>query len=390
VFTVATTASTEFEIDPVAYTGAAGLRALDAKPRGTVTVAFGVLNLADHRFTAKIVHAGDSVGGDQNSAVLGNIVSRAGDQLVIKGAVAIRSDRRAHFQRTVVVNVGPDTKVTRIGEPRLHFDEDDLSVGQRVTIFGEIVNPAVDNSDPLGPDVALVIDATEGHARMLVTHLLGRVTRVVPGQINVELRTIDRLSAAMFNFSGTGSTPLLDADPADYEIATATLPLTSVEYDRPVRVLGFVTAFGAAPPDFTGRTIVGPRDLPAALGVGWGPEGTTAPFSVMTSTSLVIDLANPAIGERHHMLLGREVVDLYDLPSSPSIEQSGPPRVYGITEPGHVELFSNFPDFVSELKERLGAADRALAFAAYGRYTEIGNRLAANKIVVHVQPAGSP
>jgi hypothetical protein len=390
VFTVATTALTEFEVDEVAYTGTAGLRALDAKPRGTVTVAFGVLNLADHRFTAKIVHAGDSVGGDRNSAVLGNIVSRAGDRLVIKGAVAIRSDRPAHFQRTVIVNVGPNTKVTRMGEPRLQLDEDDLSVGQRVTIFGEIVNPAVDNSDPLGPDVALVIDATEGHARMLVTHLLGRVTRIVPGQINVELRTIDRLTAAMFDFSGTGSTPLLDADPADYEIATATLPLTSVEFDRPVRVLGFVTAFGAAPPDFMGRTIVGPRDLPAALGVSWGPAGTTAPFSVMTSTSLVIDLANPAIGERHHMLLGREVVDLYDLPSSPAIEQSGPPRVYGITEPGHIELYSNFVDFVNALRLRLGASDRALAFAAYGIYTEIGNRLAANKIVVHVQPAGSP
>jgi len=389
-FTVATTSATEFEIDGIPYTGAAGLRALDAEPRGTMTVAFGVLNLGDHRFTAKIVHAGDSVGGDGNSAVHGNIVSRTGDRLVIKGAVAIRSDRRAHFHRTVIVDIGPDTKVTRIGDPGMAFDKDDLSVGQRVAIFGEFVNPAVDNSDPTGPDVALILDATQGHARMLVTHLLGRVVGSNPGQVNVELRAIDRLGVAIFDFSGTGQTPALDADPANYEIATSTLPLTAVEHDRPLRVLGFVTAFGEAPPDFTGRTIVGPRDLPATLGVGWGEAGTTAPFSVMTSTSLVIDLLNPAIGERHHLLLGPEIVDLFDLPASPAIEQSGPPRIYGIHEPGHVELFKNFPDFVAELSLRLGGGDRALGLAAQGHYLEFDNRLAANKIVVQLQSAGSP
>lgn len=390
VFTVATTGTTEFEIDQLAYTGPAGLRALAAEPRGTVTVAFGVLNLADHRFTAEIVHAGDSVGGERHSAVLGNIVSRDGDRLVIKGAVAIRRDRRAHFHRTVIVDIGPGTKVTRIGDPHEPFDKDDLSVGQRVIVFGDFVNPTVDNSDRFGPDVALILDATGGHARMLVTHLLGRVNEILPGQINVELRTIDRLGVTLFDFGGTGGTELLDADPANYEIATGTLPLAVIEYDRPVRVLGFVTAFGEAPPDFRGRAIVGPRDLPAALGIGWGEAGTTAPFSVMTSTSLVLDLTNPGIGERHHMLLGREIVDLFDLPSSPSIEQSGPPRVYGISDPGHIELFKNFPDFVTELAARLAGTDRARSLAAYGHYAEIGNRLTANKIVVHMQPAGTP
>ena len=390
VFTVATTTATEFEVDAMPYVGAAGLRALAAKPAGTLTVAFGTLSPADRRFTAEIVHAGESVGGERMSGVAGNIVSRDGDRLVMKGAVAIRHDRRAHFQRTVIVDIGPDTRVTRVGDPRAIYDEDDLSVGQHVAIFGELVNPAVDNSDPFGPDVALMLDATDGHAQMLETQLLGEVLQAVPGQINIALRAIDRLSVAMFDFSGTGGTPLLDADPANYEIATATLPLTAVEYGRPVRVIGFVNAFGAAPPDFTGRTLIGPRDLPAALGVSWAPTGTSAPFSVMTGTSLAIDLANPAIGDRHHMLLGHEVVDLFDLPSSPIIEQSGPPRVYGITEPGHVELFAGFSEFVDALTIRLGGGDRAVHFAAYGRYTEIGNRLAANKIVVHLQPAGSP
>jgi hypothetical protein len=82
--TVHTTASTSFEIDGVPSTGAAGLAALAAKPAGTMTVAFGTLSRLEHRFTAEIVHAGDSVSGERVDAVQGNIVSRNGNRLTVK------------------------------------------------------------------------------------------------------------------------------------------------------------------------------------------------------------------------------------------------------------------------------------------------------------------
>jgi hypothetical protein len=393
---VITTDTTEFEVDEVAYVGSEGLRALADQPPGTLTVAFGTLNLSDRSFTAEIVHAGDSVGGGRYSAVLGNIVARNGDRLVMKGAVAIRRDRRAHFHRTVIVDIGPDTKVTRIGDPATDYDKDDLSVGQRTMIFGQFANPTVDNTDRFGPDIALVLDATEGRVRMLVTSLLGTVNQVQTGQIDVQLRAIDRLSVGLFDFSGTGISPDFDADPMNYEIATSTLALDAVatvnalEVQRPVRALGFVARFGEAPPDFEGRTLVGPRDLPAVLGVGWGVDGTQAPFSVMVSNSLVIDLDNDDIGARHHVLIGDRLIDLFDLPASPSIVESGIPRVYGIWEPGHIELFKDFSDFVDELALRLGESDRARSLSAYGRYSDGENSLTANKVVVHMLPAGSP
>jgi hypothetical protein len=396
VFTVITNDTTTFEIDEIAYVGSDGLRALADQPQGTLTVAFGTLDLSDRSFTADIVHAGDSVGGDRYSAVVGNIVARNGDQLVIKGAVAIRRDRRAHFHRTVIVEIGPDTQVTRLGDPATDYDKDDLSVGQRTMVFGQFANPAVDNSDRFGPDIALVLDATEGRARMLVTSLLGTVNQVQTGQIDVQLRAIDRLSVGLFDFSGTGISPDFDADPMTYEIATSTLALdalatvNTLEVQRPVRALGFVAPFGEAPPDFEGRTLIGPRDLPAVLGVGWGIEGTAAPFSVMVSNSLVIDLDNDDIGVRHHMLIGDRLIDLFDLPASPSLIESGIPRVYGIWEPGHVELFKNFSDFVDELALRLGESDRARSLSAYGRYSDGENSLTANKVVVHMLPAASP
>ena len=396
VFTVNTHDTTEFEIDEVSYVGGSGLEALANQPQETLTVAFGTLDVGNRRFTADIVHAGDSVGGDRFSAVLGNIVSRNGDRLVMKGTIAIRNDRRAHFHRTVVVEIGPNTNVTKVGDAGMTYDKDDLSVGQRTIVFGDFVNPTVDNSDQFGPDVALVLDATEGRARMLVTRLLGTVNQVMPGQIELRLRAIDRLSAGLFDFTGTGTLEGFDANPENYEVATSTLALDGVdslntlEVLRPLSVLGFVSPFGEAPPDFEGQSLIGPRDLPAVLGIGWGVEGTLSPFSVMGAQSLVIDLANPDIGQRHHMLIGDRLVDLFDLAASPSIMESSRPHVYGIWESGHVDLFKDFADFVDELALRLGETDRARSLSAYGHYSEGETSLTARKVVVHMLAADSP
>lgn len=390
VFTVDTTDATAYEIDDEAYTGQAGLDAFAESPAGTTVVAFGTLELANRSFTAEIVHAGDSNGGNLHSAVLGNIVARNGDQLVMKAAVAVRRDRRAHFHRTVIVNIGPNTRVSRVGTSSAALNKDDLSVGQRVQVLGEIANPAVDNSDRFGPDIALILDATEGKARMLATRLTGRLITAMPGEIEIQLRAIDRLSASLFDFSGTGGSAALDADPAAYQIATGTLGINDLTVGRAVRAIGFVSAFGEAPPDFEGRTLIGPRDLPATIGVGWNTDGTLAPFSSMSNAGLVIDLTNTDIGSRHHMLTGNEIIDLFNLPASPLIEQSGTPRVYGIWEPGHVELFDELGNFVDELALRLSATDRARSLAAYGRYDINTNTHLANKIVVHMLPAATP
>ncbi|HEY5665754.1 MAG TPA: hypothetical protein VIV64_03460 [Gammaproteobacteria bacterium] len=395
-FTVITTAATEFEVDGVVHVGRSGLEALAAKPEGTLTVAFGELDRSDRSFTAGVVHAGDSLAGDRYAAVLGNIVARNGDQLVLKGALAIRRDRPAHFRRTITVELGTDTSVTRVRDPGTEYDKDDLSVGQRVMILGQFSEPAIEPADEFTPDAALVLDATQGRARMLVTSLLGTVNEAITGQVDVNLRAIDHLSASLFDFTGTGNSEQNDADPAHYLVATTHLTAGSVdalqalEVDQPVRVLGFVSRYGDAPPDFEGRVVIGPRDLPAALGVGWGSDGTASPFSVIGARSLVIDLANPDIGQRHHLLIGDRLIDLFDLPASPGITESALPRVYGIAEPGHAELFKDFADFVDELSLRLSAGDRARSLAAYGRYDAGQVELTANKVVVHLVPPDVP
>lgn len=388
---VNTTDDTSYEIDDEMYEGQAGLEALALLPTRTVVVAFGTLNVAEREFTAEIVHAGLSVGGEDIDAIFGNVVARSGDQLTVKGAFAVRRDRVARFHRTILVNVGPETTVFKVRNDQL-LDDDAISVGQRIAAFGTIVSPDVEPTDEaeaeVAPLVVPILDATDGRVRMLVTHLHGRVTSVMPGQVNMALRGIDRLGIDHFDFTGTGMTPDLDADPADYEIATSTLPLANIEIDRSAKIMGFVTPFGVAPPDFEGRTVVDHRSIPSVMGMSWDEDGTTAPFLSMGPDGLVLALDNPEIGERHHIKIGREApISLLELPGSPLIAPTDSRRsLYGIAEPGHVELFRNFNEFVDELTERLNGFSGARSLSAYGTYDEAANSLTAYKIAVYMIP----
>jgi hypothetical protein len=207
--TVHTTATTSFEIDGIPATGTAGLTALAAKPAGTMTVAFGTLSTQERRFTAEIVHAGDSVSGERIDAVHGSIVARNGDQLTVKGGYAVRRDRVTRLHRTVLVNVGASTTVLKTGSPGVAQDAAALSVGQHIVAFGTLTAPT-DDSTPA------TFDATNGRVRMLPTHLYGAVNTVQPGHLELDLRGIDRLGIELFDFAGTGVTAAQDASPTAY------------------------------------------------------------------------------------------------------------------------------------------------------------------------------
>ena len=273
-FTVHTDASTAFEIDGVEYEGAAGLATLAGKAAGTPTVAAGVLDVAARSFTASDVLAGDSVPGARFDVVIGNVIARAGDLLTVRGGTVIRRDGSVHFLRgDIDVLLGPNTIVTRDGGGRNLLRPGAISVGQRIHAYGDVTaTPTVDS---------LTLDATAGRVRMKLTHLSGSVVSALPGQVTLDLFSIDGRRPSIFDFAGTGASAWTDADPDNYEVATGVLDVLGLTPDSPARVFGFVTPFGLAPPDFVGRTVVDVSLLRAELGVGWGASGTAAPFLSM-------------------------------------------------------------------------------------------------------------
>src|SRR5262249_26595768 len=111
------------------------------------------------------------------------------------------------------------------------FATSDISVGQRITVFGVASVPAV------GP---ATLDATNGLARLLVTQLNGTVTSApgAGGPVVMNLARIDGRPINLFNFASTGTgTPPggTDADPTAYQVATATLSLTGIASGTPLK-----------------------------------------------------------------------------------------------------------------------------------------------------------
>lgn len=377
---VNTTDETEFEVNGDMFVGADGLRALAAAGQGTPTIAGGTLNLANREFTARIVLAGSSVPGIDRDAIVGNVIKRNGNFLTIRGAMIIPRDRRAHFHDDVVVEVGPNTKVFKDGDRLSDLSIDAISIGQRVTIRGNQPTPTTNAFAP-----QILFDATEGTVRMHVTNLLGIVNTVNPGQTDITLHAIDRRRVQIFDFTGTGTSPDMDADPDNYEVATGNLTLSNFAEGKPIVAKGFPTAFGMAPPDFTGRTIIDYTNVRSALGVGWGAAGTLRPYLSIGSEGLLLNNRNPDIDVRHYIKQGPILIDLTALDSDTLIAPRETGRkLFYIRSQDSLRLYSDFDDFWMDLDNSLDGATAARSMHARGLYNADTNIFTAYKIGVYL------
>ncbi|MBT8100998.1 MAG: hypothetical protein KJO82_14685, partial [Gammaproteobacteria bacterium] len=374
------TNETEFEVNDEMFAGVEGLRALAAAGTGTPTIAKGTLSTSDRAFTADLVLAGSSVPGHDRDAIVGNVIARSGNFLTVRGATIIPrtsvTDRPVHFHDDVVVEIGPDTKVFKDGDRVSDLDISAISVGQRVTIRGNQPTPT---TDALAPQI--LFDATQGAVRMHVTHLSGIVNTVMPDQTDITLHSIDRRRAQVFDMSGTGGNPDDDAKIENYEIATGNLTLADLAAGRPIVAFGFPTAFGSAPPDFTGRTIVDYSDVRSALGVGWGANGTTAPFVSTSNERLILNNFNDDIDERHYIKQGPVLIDLTALGSETTIVPRETGRMlFSIKSQDSLRLYSDFADFEADLAMSLDGMTAARSMYARGQYDADSNVFTAYKI----------
>lgn len=378
------TEMTDFDINEQALVGAEGLRALNAAGQGTLTVARGVLNVAAREFVAEYVVAGSSVPGNGMDAVKGNVLSRVDNELTVRGGtVVLDATDRAFFRDDVTVNVGPETIVYKsfrsdrpMGVPLRLLDISAISIGQAVTIRGEVV---------VNDETGVTIDATQGTVAMHLTHLSGTVNRIMPGQVDIDLQAIDRRRVDVFDFTGTGLSADTDANPANYEVSTGDLvTMASDSTGQPVVVYGFPYEFGAAPPDFEGRTIIDYSNVRSALGVGWGATGTTMAFTMMDETGLVLNNRNADIDQRHYIKQGPVLIDLMTLDSDTLIAPRESGRmVFTIKTVDSLQLYSDFGEFVEALTASL-SSNAARSMYARGHYDATTNVLTAYKIFVYI------
>jgi len=249
--------ATMYEINGVSYAGDAGLAELALQPALTAIIARGGVQLNPRRFVAREVYAGSSVPGGTLDVVRGSVMARAGNTLTVRGGTLIRTDGSASFSDNIVVTLTDSTSVTKQLSSG-SFSIADISVGQRVTVFGTASLDAQSN---------ITLDASNGHARMHISVVKGAVVGLafIPEQppqypFVLNVSTINGRNVLLYDFAGTGIDAANDAMPDNYEINTGNLDVSGIVDNTRVGVGGFVTPFGAAPADFDAQTVV---SLPA-------------------------------------------------------------------------------------------------------------------------------
>ncbi|MBW2736872.1 MAG: hypothetical protein JRH20_31190, partial [Deltaproteobacteria bacterium] len=147
--------------------------------------------------------------------------------------------------------------------------------------------------------------------------------------------------------------------------------------------IGFPGAFGMAPPDFTGRTVIDYTDVRSALGVGWGAAGTVAPFASMGVDGLVLNNQNADIGIRHFIKQGPVLIDLTSLDSNTTIVPHETDRMlFTIKTADSLRQYSDWDDFVNDLGPSLNGSTTARSMYAYGKYEVDSNTFHAYKLGV--------
>ncbi len=365
--TIHTTSTTVYEINQQSYTGDAGLAALAAAGPTTATVALGSYNFSTNQYVATEVDAGSSVPGGTLDAAQGVITAVNGNILTLQGATLIRGSQSITFASQVAVTVGSNTKVREEGQPNGTFITSDISVGQRVTVFGTVTNP--------NPG-ALAMDASNGFVGMEYT----RVDATFNGPdgsatgMLVNVQSIEDRPISMFDFTSTGS------DPTNYDVDLNGLSDSGFAANNPVASYGFVSPFGSAPPDFSATSVTDFANANALVRVNWATPGSAQAFSSIDATNGIVPnlSSNPTA---NILRRGGVVVALTSLPASPVIvgKSFG---AYAILQNGVVQAHVTFSSFVTDLSNRLTAGATVTGFYSIGGFDSTTNTLTANKIAV--------
>jgi hypothetical protein len=372
-FTVLTDADTTCEVDGDELDRTECVAALADLADDTLTAAHGVYDVATRAFTADRVLAGSSVPGADVDTAIGVVAARNLDVVTLQGATIVRADGEVVYALgNVDVTLGSGTDVTRDGGSATPLDIDDISVGQRVQAFGTA------SSSDFNP----TLDASR--VRLHRTELTGLVVGAVTGELRLDLVSIAGRDPQFFDFDRTGTSLITEADPRNYQVDTGTLALGDFDTGDGAAAFGFVAPFGAAPPDFEATTIVDFEELRALLGIGWGFNGTEAPFMSMGQGGFVVDVTNVDLGERQRLVIGPRVFDITsDLPEPITIEPVVEGRaIYSVTRGLQVELYGDFGDFASRVNALLNGGWRMRALTARGEYDVPTTTLAANYVAV--------
>jgi hypothetical protein len=332
-------------------------------------------------FSASQVLAGSSVQGGGFDRVSGVVTGRSGDTLTIdEGTLLTNEGVNSLIAGTATVKIGANTEVTQFGGASTEANGiANISVGSLVYVFG--------TASAIG-STSVTLDASAGRARLGETTASGLATgQPTTDELTLNLSTLGGRSVASFDFTGTGTSASEDASAKAYLVTTADLTLTNATTGSPVQVTGSVTPFGAAGTagDLSGTALLDYTTIDAELVMDYG-AGTPAPFVSYSTTEIVLDARNSAVGVRHEIQLGAQVVNIVGIASDPIIvpNSSSTNTVFtiGHAVSGTFENFDSYSAFITQLQTELNGEVLATGVTAQGQYTATSYTFSASSLTL--------
>jgi hypothetical protein len=386
--TVSTTTQTYFNINSVAYTGAAGLTALASLPENTIIAAYGTLGDLSGitpGFHATSVYVGTSLESPLAEHIGGVVSARSGNTLTVHGAtflsplpVAGTAYAGVTYANNGTVTIGSATVVSEDGVAASGLTPAAISVGQQLDISGQA---SVDTAGNIS------LDATAGQLRLASTRIWGTLNSATTGSASLDILSLGNFAPAGFNFAGTGITGQ-DANPSAYAVNSGALNESATAAGTLLQVDGIVNPFGTAPPDFTASAITAGTATEQQLVVEWINGGATAPFISDSAAGLVVDLSNASLGTIHEIRTGPATLDLKTLPASPLITTVGADQsklelaIGSVTLTTGVSVFNSISGFTAAVASTFNGTNKIYRLIASGQYNSGTNTFVASRISV--------
>jgi hypothetical protein len=329
-------------------------------------------------FSATQVFAGTSAQGGGFDRITGVVTGRSGDTLTVDDGTLLQNDgTNSLIQGTTTVTIGANTAVTQFGTGVTDSNGlTQISVGSTISAFG--------TASAVGSTSAS-LDASAGRVQVQQSIASGLVTgTATTGAVALKLTQLGGRSATVFDFSGTGASPSTNASVASYQVTAGDLDLSNATANEPIEATGYVTAFGSGPPDFTAQTLLDYTTINATLVVDF--TGTTAPFAAYSTSEIELNAQNGAMGTRHEILTGAQLVNVVGLPQDPVIvpNSTATNTVFTI---GHVvsgtyENFNTFSTFITQLQTELTGSILVTGITAVGQYTSSTYNFSASSMTI--------
>ncbi|HUL18622.1 MAG TPA: hypothetical protein VLV29_05080, partial [Steroidobacteraceae bacterium] len=378
-------------------------QALGSLQLNVIIAAYGTLSSLSGitpTYTADTVIAGTSLESPVQDRLTGVVKERSGNLITVLGGQFVASSSgNPYYPYGVGVAYLPTSNVTLDSNTVVsqdgvagNFNLTSISVGQQITASGV----GTFNSDGTFEGFS----TTAGQVRLQNTVDWGVPNSTTPNSASLDLVTIGGWAANQFDFAGTamgGGAVLSSAYPVNTGSSDESAYVGTL-----LQLNGNAAPFGTAapppgttPPAFNASSISPGYTTQQELVVEWVAPGTVKPFSSISPTALVVDLANTALSTVHAIYTGPVAIDLKALPPGLVITTVGANQnqlllsVGGTVLTTGVSVFSTpasaASDYSTLLTSTFAGTHTAVHLVAFGNYNSASNTFVATRIDVGLQ-----